>query len=92
MIIDSGHTIQRMGRYVPLSTLLTASIYAAQTYVMLKFVRIFITRDINWWMLELDKSLLISLHTLVLFYKQHMIKKTSWMFLDFIKLLLIFVA
>ena len=30
--------------------------------------------------------------TLVLFYKQHMIKKTSWTFLDFIQSLLIFVA
>ena len=30
--------------------------------------------------------------TLILFYKQHMIKKTSWTFLDFIQSLLIFVA
>ena len=30
--------------------------------------------------------------TLVMFYKQHMIKKTSWTFLDFIQSLLIFVA
>ena len=32
------------------------------------------------------------LNTLILFYKQHMIKKTSWTFLDFIQSLLIFVA
>jgi hypothetical protein len=31
-------------------------------------------------------------YTLVLFYKQHMIKKVSWTFLDFIQSLLIFVA
>ncbi len=30
--------------------------------------------------------------THILFYKQHMIKKTSWTFLDFIQSLLIFVA
>ena len=37
---------------------------------------------------------LISAHynTLILFYKQHMIKKTSWTILDFIQSLLIFVA
>ena len=29
---------------------------------------------------------------LILFYKQHMIKETSWMFLDFMQSLLIFVA
>ena len=31
-------------------------------------------------------------YTLILFYKEHMIKKTSWTFLDFIQSLLIFVA
>ena len=30
--------------------------------------------------------------SLILFYKQHMIKNTSWTFLDFIQPLLIFVA
>ena len=32
------------------------------------------------------------LNSLILFYKQHMIKKTSWMFFDFIQLLFIFFA
>ena len=42
-----------------------------------------------------EASIVISLPnlvTLVLFYKQHMIKKTSWTFLDFVQSLLIFVA
>ena len=33
-----------------------------------------------------------NIHTLILFYKQHMIKNTSWTFFDFIQPLLIFVA
>ena len=34
----------------------------------------------------------LRIHTLIMFYKQHMIKKTSWTLLDFIQSLLIFVA
>ena len=37
-------------------------------------------------------KLMSKVTTLVLFYKQPMIKETSWMFLDFIQSLLIFVA
>ena len=36
--------------------------------------------------------ILCVVHTLILFYKQHMLKKTSWTILDFIQSLLIFVA
>ena len=35
---------------------------------------------------------LVESYTLILFYKQHMIKKTSWTILDFIQSLFIFVA
>ena len=41
---------------------------------------------------DFDRGQRFVTSTLILFYKQHMMKKTIWMFLDFIQLLLIFVA
>ena len=59
---------------------------------------------LNKWMVPIQENLICNflyvnayvvssnIPTLILFYKQHMIKETSWSFLDFIQSLLIFVA
>ena len=67
----------------------------SSSMAVMTFIRIFIpSAAISYSVLIWNCSHFIGFFsaTLIMFYKQHMIKKTSWTLLDFIQSLLIFVA